>query len=107
MSTLRHILDGGMASLGAVSSPTGPILDLAGEWEKLDPDLFAPDSFPTQPLSQAASLWRKGELQEAVAALCACIRPITIDNENSGFSRPQVQPNPLALSATILLADLR
>ncbi len=105
-STLREILDGGFSALSSNSPLPGPLLDLATEWSAFHPDLLAADSFPTQPLYQAALAWRKGEVEKAAAALLACTKPISVDSLPGQNPMPELQPNPLASAAISLLANL-
>lgn len=105
-STLRDILDGGFASLNLSSPLPDPLLDLATEWSAFHPDLLAADSFPTQPLYQAALTWRKGETEKAAAALLACTKPIPFESINGVKPVPSHYANPLASAAISLLANL-
>ena len=100
-NTLRHILDGGLDGFGLGSPPPWPIVDLAATWEDIHPDLLAPDSFPTQPLYQAIRVWKTGGHQDAAAALLRCLKPIPQDAPSL-----QSRVNPLAATATCLLAEL-
>jgi hypothetical protein len=104
--TLREILDGGFSSLALTSPLPDPLLDLATEWSGFHPDLLAVDTFPTQPLYQAALAWRKGEIEKAAAALLACAKPIPIDPLPDQNPQPATSPNPLASAATSVLAGL-
>ena len=105
-TTLREILDGGLATLNLSSPLPDPLLGLATDWSGIYPDLLAQKSFPTQPLYQAALAWRKGETEKAAAAVLACTKPIPIESVNGVKPVPSHYANPLASAAIALLANL-